>query len=107
MVAEALPTTKRVELFSAKEFVVAALGVDDEAFVAHVAATAPIPLQREIEEAQIHHSADQKISRTPPEVEDETAQVSSIFLFSSCFTSIYNPLGYDRTGRTKDDSDFS
>ena len=39
MAAEALPTTKRVELFSAKEFVVAALGVDDEAFVVHVAAT--------------------------------------------------------------------
>ena len=32
-----LPTTKRVELFSAKEFAAAALGVDDEAFVMHVA----------------------------------------------------------------------
>ena len=28
--AEALPTTKRVELFSAKEFAAAALGVDDD-----------------------------------------------------------------------------
>ena len=37
--AEALPTTKRVELFSAKEFAAAALGVDDEAFVVHVASS--------------------------------------------------------------------
>ena len=35
--AEALTTTKQVELFSAKEFAAAALGVDDEAFVVHVA----------------------------------------------------------------------
>ena len=35
--AEALPTTKRVDLFSAKEFAAAALGVDDEASVVRVA----------------------------------------------------------------------
>ena len=35
--AESLPTTMRVELFGAKEFAAAALGVDDEAFVVHVA----------------------------------------------------------------------
>lgn len=38
--------------------------------------TAPIPLQGEIEGAHIHPSADQEISQTPIEVEDETAQVS-------------------------------
>ena len=38
--AEALPTTRRVEIIDKREFAVAALNVDDETFVVHVAALA-------------------------------------------------------------------
>ena len=40
MAAEALPTTKRVEIFDKKEFAAAALNADDKIFVVHVAALA-------------------------------------------------------------------
>ena len=54
MAAEALPTTERVELFSAKELVVAALEVDNEAFVVHVASI--------LEATNIHPSCQAQIA---------------------------------------------
>ena len=38
--AEALPTTRRVEIIDKREFTAAALNVDDEIFMVHVAALA-------------------------------------------------------------------
>ena len=38
MAAEALPTTRRVEIIDKREFAAAALNIDDETFVVHVAA---------------------------------------------------------------------
>ena len=40
MAAEALPTTRRVEIINKKEFAVTALNKDDEIFVVHIAALA-------------------------------------------------------------------
>ena len=52
-VAEALPTTERVELFNTKEFAAAALGVDDEAFVVHVASVLELDSVHPSRQAQI------------------------------------------------------
>ena len=40
MVAEALPTTRRVEIIDKREFAAAVLNADDKTFVVHVAALA-------------------------------------------------------------------
>lgn len=52
--AEALSTTKQVELFNIKEFVSAALGVDDESFVVSIASV--------LEATNIHPSCQTRLA---------------------------------------------
>ena len=69
---EALPTTKRVRLVNPKEFVIAALDMDSETFVVHMAI-------RERERIPVH-------AKTQAQIQDE-AQVGAL-LFDEAFTEV-------------------
>ena len=75
--AEALPTTKRVELINKKEFAKAALDENSETFVVHVASLSSTPLD-------VHPSRRPQISgliaeEAPTKVPDEYADFADVF----------------------------
>ena len=79
--AEALPTTKRVELIDKKEFAKAALDEESETFVVHVAA-----LEAPLAGMAIHPSRAAQISaliqdEAPTEVPPEYADYADVFSF--------------------------
>ena len=77
--AEALPTTKRVELINKKEFAKAALDEESETFVVHVAA-----LEAPLAGMAIHSSREAQISaliqdKAPTKVLSEYADYADVF----------------------------
>ena len=74
---EALPTTERVQIVDPKEFVIAALDVDSETFVVHVAI-------REREEMPVHSERQAQVGallfdKAPTEVPAEYSDYSNVF----------------------------
>ena len=74
---KALPTTKRVQIVDPKEFVIAALDVDSETFVVHVAI-------REREEMPVHSERQAQVgallfNKAPTEVPAEYSDYSNVF----------------------------
>ena len=76
MVAEALPTTRRVEIIDKTEFAAAALNADDETFVVHVAAL------RELTIILIYPSCQTQVATLTNE---ETGILIEYFDFSNFF----------------------
>ena len=74
--AEALPTTRRVELIDKKEFVAAAMDKDSETFVVHVASIIEIMLIHLAREAQI---AALQADKAPTEIPADYSDYINVF----------------------------
>ncbi len=76
---EVLPTTRQVELIGKKEFTAAALDLEHEAFVVHVAALS-IDLSDEVHPSRKAQIAHLEVDESPTEVPSEYTDFADVFL---------------------------